>query len=251
MSLFRIWPKRLECVSMGAVRLNVILETNKKKRCRLEKCLLGTVLLLATSIASGTQAGLAWHKDVSHAQIPDGPASGRLGIKQFVVSRAELRESVNPGKSHKDVTYNTLELTAKEGTPGAEFILGVTVGSAVDGQTLWYRDMFSHSPSIVVGKGMRRVEYMPIQSIWLHGARKPEFKLLSVYEMLGVMRYSIRVEFGKRSHGRIPGKIYFCGEADKFMKAPESVIVGSFSATIKSSRTATPATSTHSSGSRG
>ena len=253
MDLLRTGPQDVECISMEILQTNAILDPCKNNSHRLEKGIVGIAFQLAASasMGSGIQSDLAWHKDVSHARIPDRLASGRLGSKQFVVSRAQLRESVNPGKSRKDVTYNTLELTAKDGTPGAEFILGVTAGTTVDGQTLWYRDIFSHSPSIVVGEGMRRVEYVPIQSIWLHGARKPEFKLLSVFEMRGVMHYSIRVEFGKRSHGKITGKIYFCGEADNFMKAPESVIVGSFNATITSPRTLTPATLTHSSGSRG
>ena len=210
-------------------------ETRAHNRRKWISCM---VLFMVSTLNSSllgacTQTELTWNKDVSHARIPNRPAAGRMGDKLFTVTKAQLRESVNPGKSHKDVTYNTLELTAKDGTPGAEFILGVPAGAKLDGKTLWYQDMFNHSPSIFGSDGKRRVEYVPIQSIWLHGARKPEFKLLPVFEMLGVMHYSIRVEFGTRSKGKIPGQIYFCGEADSFMKTPESIIVGTFVASTR------------------
>jgi len=91
--------------------------------------------------------------------------------------------------------------------------------------------MLSHSPDVSIDKISHR-GYPAFQAIWLHGAKKPEYKLFPVFEMLAVMNYSIRIEFGTRRHGKIPGKIYFCGQADKFFKEPESVIVGTFEATL-------------------
>ena len=115
----------------------------------------------------------------------------------------------------------------------SKFTLGVPPGTKLDGKTLWYADMFNHSSSIFVNKGARRVEYLPIQGIWLHGARKPEFKMMPIFEMHAVMHYSIRLEFGKRSGGKLPGKITFCGESDSFLKTPESILIGTFNAAIK------------------
>ena len=193
----------------------------------------GLVAGVFTSSVAKTPNQLTWSKDVSHAQIPNLPAVGKVGSDRFIVAKAQLRENVNPGKSRKDVSYHVLELTAEAGTPGAEFTLGVPPGTKLDGKTLWYADMFNHSSSIFVNKGARRVEYLPIQGIWLHGARKPEFKMMPIFEMHAVMHYSIRLEFGKRSGGKLPGKITFCGESDSFLKTPESILIGTFNAAIK------------------
>lgn len=199
-----------------------------------------TVLWLTTGGALGQRGRITpaeWRPDVSHATIPKHPARGVVGESEFTATRALLHTALDPADKPKDVKFYTLELTSDQGTPGMEFVLTVQPGSQLDGKTLWQksssrRPFNSHSPGVTVGKGEESVSYPPFQEVWLHGKRKPQFQRLKVYGMKVVETYTARIEFGTAQGSSLPGRIYFCGEADPHWKAPRSVIAGSFTAKI-------------------
>lgn len=184
----------------------------------------------------GAQLQSEWKVDVSHATIPTTPATGMTGTTPYKVARAFLHEAIEMAKDRKDVTFFTLELTAKEGTPGIEVVMAVAPGTKLDGKAFWRSKGGSRpastSPSVSFGSGSGAVRYPPFQAIWLHGPKDANFKLMSVFSRQEVDNYSIRIEFGKSSGGCIPGKIYFCGDPDKSWKAPKSLLAGNFQAKI-------------------
>ena len=194
-------------------------------------CLLA--IFSAASASSGTQEKLIWQEDVSHVKIPQFGAKGMVGSKSFTVTRALIHDLVFAG-SAKASGYKLwkLELTAKDGTPGAEFDIAVAPGTKLDRKVVWQSGMNKHSAAVESGSGDRKVSYPPFQAIWLHGERDKNFTLMSVFKMLGVTHYSVRIEFGHTVGMILPGKIYFCGQADDFWKAPKSVIEGQFFAKI-------------------
>lgn len=196
-----------------------------------------SLAFLLACVASGfDEPQPQWKLDVSHSPIPNSPAAGITGATGYKIHSATLHQALDVAKKPKDVTFYTLELVAKGGTPGVEIVIAAAPGTKLDGKKLWRTvggaRKSSSSPSTTVGRGPYEVSYPPFQAIWLHGARDPKFKLITVYAKQAVQSYSIRVEFGKSTRGQLPGKIYFCGDADKFWKAPKSFLVGSFDAKI-------------------
>ncbi len=179
----------------------------------------------------GDGSEVKWKEDVSHEAIPNQPAAGMIGTKNFVVKHAQVRKAQSSGKPREYESF-TLELTSSGGTPGVEITIAVPHGGKLDGKTIWRKNMMSTSEEFFVGKGAKRVGYPPFQGVWLRGERDKNFSQMEVFKKTAVMEYSAQIKFGTSHNGKLPGSIYMCGKADTFFKSPKWVLAGKFNAAV-------------------
>ncbi len=139
---------------------------------------------------------LPWTLELADAAYPEGPVTGRIRNRDFVCERAILQGGT---------------LTLRRGRSGTTD-LGLSIAffakqaEELDGKTLSVTFTNSVSPRLTVR--------------WKDGpqAKTEAFK----------NGYSLRLEFGAISNGRIPGRIYVCVPDDS-----KSCVAGTFSADVR------------------
>jgi RNA polymerase sigma factor (sigma-70 family) len=173
-----------------------------------------------------------WLADASRADLPDRPATGRLHSKAFAVETARIAPyhqfSGNVGDPpEKQGRVDGAVLTLQQGKDRVPhnyytIFLAVKPGETVDGRVFVVPvvGLFKQTEKIIDkdGKGW----FFPVAGVQANSQEsggKPRTDLLP--------KVTMKLEFGKRDHGRLPGKIYLCID-DK----EKSFVAGSFHATV-------------------
>ena len=162
-------------------------------------CIIAAIVYgMAPSVTLAT-ALIQWRDDLGGARIPSGPPQGRIRGIEFKPDRVELQGSqltIRQGADFfADREFKVLMSGPQKALQGRKF--------AVQEDT-----DFGKSPHVHMSwrpKG----ETMPKTRMYMEG-------------------YLMRLEFGRISSGRIPGKIYLCIPDFK-----RSFVAGTFSAVVK------------------
>ena len=169
---------------------------------------LGSTLALAAPPASAGSA------DCSTAAIPDTPVAGTVGAAPFTVHRAEVQ--IGGGFAVNETKFDSYDLTLEmDGIFNALTARAIVkAGTRADGRT------FRVLPVDSVGGQPAAMPGVPEVQSW-------EIQLGDVDDSFTHSTGSMRLEFGQRKGGVLPGKIMLCVPDDKI------VIAGSFAATIR------------------
>ncbi len=174
-----------------------------------------------------------WVADASRADFPDRPAAGRLHGKAFTVERARVapygQESGNvgdPPEKWDRVAGAVLKLQqGKDSVPRNSFtiFLAVKPGDTVDGKTFVVPPggLFKQTEKIMDrdGKGW----FYPVagvQATSQDAVEKPRTDLMP--------KVTMKLTFGRRHQGRLPGKVYLCIDDRE-----KSFVAGSFDAEVE------------------
>lgn len=139
-----------------------------------------------------------WRLDLVAVAIPTNPASGRILGREFALERATIQ-------------MGTLSLRQGRGWPPD---VGVTIV------------LPKRPPSDYAGKEFVIVTNFPGRAPRVVLRAKDERQQPVTEQVLA--GYAMKLEFGKISQGRLPGRIYLCTP-----DAASSVVVGSFQAEIR------------------
>jgi hypothetical protein len=155
--------------------------------------------------------------DASKAVPPAHPAKGSVHGSPFVVQKAEIRFSKAEANG-----YSSAILTLRQGDKffaDREFIvfLAMKPGDTPDGKTFLLRpgSPFNQPGVFKVGG----VTYPPVQGIHMSWKKVKE----QVPETDMTTEKTLRLQFGKRTGGVLPGTVYLCVK-DK----EKSFVAGSF-----------------------
>jgi hypothetical protein len=173
-----------------------------------------------------------WKADVSSASIPARAAAGSIAGTPFTPDRVELRSlgmnTAGDGKRVMD-RAQAYTLTLRQGKKffaDKEFqvFFATEPGQKLDGLVLTFR------PFAFGTKGFRDQQYPPGKAYavgrgitGVHRWLRPPGS--SGQTEMFLDRFSARIEFGKRSGKRLPGKVYLC-----LPDSHKSFVVGSFTA---------------------
>lgn len=172
--------------------------------------------LTCVALCMLTSAALAGPKDCSVGPIPDTPVAGTVGGKPFVPKEIGVHIT-RGGMQINDAKFDTYELSLQtDGIFNAmtTHVL-VRAGGRADGHV--YRilptDSISAQPAAAPGTPEIQGWDLQLESAGVDTSFTQEIA-------------SMRLEFGPRKGGVIPGKIHFC------VPGANAEIVGAFSATV-------------------
>jgi len=179
-----------------------------------------SILVLPLS-ASGESVG--WLADATTAQFPNRAASGTVHGSRFEMQRAEITGGETKGADGKPYDHGTYFIhlrSGKEFFADKEFTIFVAtkLGEKLDGKayTLKIGGNFAQTVKVKVGN----VTYPAIQGV--HMSYTVPGKSLPETEMF-MDKATLRLEFGRSSGGKLPGRIYLCVQ-DK----AKSFVAGTF-----------------------
>jgi hypothetical protein len=159
----------------------------------------GVVLSAAFVLVGSIAQGLQWRDSLESVRIPNSPPRGRIRGVDFKPDRVELQGS---------------HLTIRQ---GADFFAD-----------LEFRVLMSGPQSALQGRKFKVDEDMELGRIpHVHMSWRPKGESLPKTKMY-MDGYLMRLEFGRISNGRLPGKIYLCIPDFK-----RSYVAGAFSAVVK------------------
>ena len=174
-------------------------------------------------IAAAGPAAARWAPDATKAAIPARAASGRIHGNAFRVEKAELQiAQPNPGMP-KRTTYFLKLRQGKEFFADYEYSLTLLTprGLRLDGRSFVVTpEGVFKMPGAIQENG---VSYPPVQGVMM--TWKAPGKSFGDTDM--VSKYTMRLQFGKTSGNRIPGRIYLA-----MQDRSKSWVAGSFIAMI-------------------
>jgi hypothetical protein len=144
-------------------------------------------VLLSVAVLACVAAGkpkVEWTTDLARMQIPDTPAAGKVGGKDFKLQRADY---------DKGITTITLR-QGKDFQPDEALVIFLFLKK---GETFEGRK-YEIKPTGNTGK----VPHIHLQQK-PPGARIPRAQII-------IGDYAMKLEFGKAKDGKVPGKIYVC-----------------------------------------
>ncbi|HEY4941580.1 MAG TPA: hypothetical protein VII56_09130 [Rhizomicrobium sp.] len=152
--------------------------------------------------------------DCSTAAIPDTPVAGTVGGKPFSVNRAEVQ--IGGGFAVNETKFDSYDLTLEmDGIFNALTARAIVKqGTRADGRA------FRVLPVDSVGDQPAAIPGVPEVQSW-------EIQLGDVDDSFTHSTGSLRLEFGQRKGGMLPGKIMLCVPEDHV------AISGRFEATIR------------------
>lgn len=200
--------------------------------------MVGVVALVATTVVvtsgqSSDGAKAVWVTDATKAGIPNAQASGRIDGSPFRVDLAVVKPywevSRNIGDPPKKADrVDGVALTLQDGTsnlPSRYITIFAVVkpGEQVDGKTfvLPVGGPFKQTKKIMGKDGQGWFDL--IAGIQLHADRAGQPARNDLFP-----RCSMRLQFGKRRGGRLPGRIYL-----SFDDSERSFVAGTFNAMIR------------------
>jgi hypothetical protein len=202
-----------------------------------------TLLFLTALIGQGFPDDKTLARDVSMAAIPQRPASGKIHGKLFKVEKAEImggsQSAMDKGKVVDSSPVYMLHLRqGKEFFADKEFVIffAAKAGEKLDGKT------FSAKPMTFMQQvqqrhrepaNKRKSASVALGVQGVHVSWKPAAKDLPRTDMY-MDRYSLRLQFGKVSNGKVPGSVYVV-VPDK----EGSFVSGTFTAVLRKPMTPT------------
>ncbi len=171
------------------------------------------IALVAFALLAASPAFAAAPAGCSAAAIPDTPVSGTVGGKPFVVKSADVQ--IGGGFAVNDSKFDSYDLTLMvDGIFNALTVrVIVKTGTRADGRS------FRMVDSDAIGDQPMAIPGTPEVQSW-----DLQLESANVDTSFTQEAAAMRLEYGQRKGGVLPGKIYFC--------APGATIMGTFNAKI-------------------